>query len=137
MIVTLPLRIQTVMEAGEADSRRVRRTVGRRGHRRKVWRKVPILRPTVRASFGRGLRLAGQLTNRDGQPIGGAPIYVYSHTPASAEPVVATVSTDAHGRFTYTAQATATRTLRFVHPGSPTTLPTQDTVEILTRGRRR
>lgn len=134
MIVTLPLRVQTIIEAGAADSRRVRRTVGRRGHRRKVWRKVPVLRPTVRAAFGRQMRLAGRLTNRDGNPIGGASILVYSHTPPAGEQLVATVTTDARGRFAYTARATSTRTLRFVHPGSPTVLPAQDTVEVETRG---
>lgn len=134
MIVTLPLRVQTVIEAGATDSRRVRRTVGRRGHRRKVWRKVPILRPTMHAAFGRTVRLAGRLTNRDGHPIGGASILVYSHAPPAGEQLVATVATDARGRFAYTAKATSTRTLRFVHPGSPTILPAQDTVGIVTRG---
>lgn len=134
MVITLPLRVPTTIEAGKADSRRVRRTVGRRGHRRKVWRKVPILRPSVRVAFGRRVRLAGRLTNRDGHPIGGASILVYSHTPPAGEEVVATVATDARGRFAYTTRATSTRTLRFVHPGSPTILPAQDTVEIVTRG---
>ncbi len=134
MIVTLPLRVQTVIEAGKPDSRRVRRTVGRRGHRRKVWRKVPVLRPTVRAAFGRRVRLAGRLTNRDGNPIGGASILVYSRTSPAGEQLVATVATDARGRFTYTARAISTRTLRFAYSGSPTILPAQDTVEVVTRG---
>ncbi|MGH8574298.1 MAG: hypothetical protein ACREX8_17230, partial [Gammaproteobacteria bacterium] len=134
MIVTLPLRATTVMSVGEADTRRVRRTVGRRGQRRKVWRKIPILRPTARAGFGDRVRIAGRLTSRDGQPIGGAPISVYSYTPGGIEQPAATVSTDATGRFRYTAQATSTQTLRFVHSGSPTILPVQDTVEVLTRG---
>jgi hypothetical protein len=134
MIVTVPLRVQTMIEAGAADSRRVRRTVGRRGHRRKVWRKVPILRPSLHAAFGRRVRLAGRLTNRDGNPIGGASIVVYSQTPPTGEQLVATVATDARGRFAYTARATSTRTLRFAYPGSPTILPAQDTVEIVTRG---
>ena len=88
----------------------------------------------MRAAFGRQMRLAGRLTNRDGNPIGGASIHVYSHTPPAGEQLVATVTTDARGRFAYTARATSTRTLRFVHPGSPTVLPAQDTVEVETRG---
>jgi hypothetical protein len=134
MIVTLPLRAETVLAAGKADHRRVRRTVGRRGHRRKVWRRVPILKPRVRAAFGQRVRIAGRLTNRDGQPISDAPIHVYSQTSPGDEQLAGTLSTDARGRFAYTARATSTRTLRFAHPGSPTILPAHDTVEILTRG---
>jgi hypothetical protein len=133
MVVTLPLRVQTAIEAGKAGSRRVRRTVWRRGNRRKVWRKVPILRPKVRTAFGQRVRIAGRLTNRDGQPIGGAPIHVYSRVPGGAEQLAGTASTTARGRFTYTARSTSTRVLRFVHPGSSTVLPAQDTVKILTR----
>jgi hypothetical protein len=134
MIVTLPLRARTILEAGKADSRRVRRTVGRRGHRRKVWRRTPILRPKVHTAFGRRVRIAGRLTNTDEQPISGATVHVYSAVPgAGDEELMGTISTDTRGRFTYSAHATSTRTLRVVYPGSPTVLPAQDTVEILTR----
>jgi hypothetical protein len=134
MFVTLPLRVATVLEVGKVDSRRVRRTVGRRGRRHTVWREVPILRPVARAHFGRTVRLSGQLTNREGQPVAGAPIYVYSGSPTTAEQLAGTLSTDSRGRFNYSARATSTRTLRFAHSGSPTILPAQDTVKILTRG---
>lgn len=134
MIVTLPLRVETVMAAGKADSRRVRRTVGRRGHRRKVWRKIPVLRPTVRAAFGQRVRDRRPADQPRRPADRRRTVYVYSLTPPSIEQLVGTVSTDATGRFTYAARATSTRTLRFVQPGSPTILPAQDIVEILTRG---
>lgn len=133
MIVTLPLRVQTVLTAGAADSRQVRRTVGRRGHRRKVWRKVPILRPAVRAAFGQRLRITGHVTNRDGQPIAGAQVDVYSTTLGIQHPA-GSLSADASGQFVHIVQAASTQTLRFVLRSSPTILPAQDTVEILTRG---
>jgi hypothetical protein len=129
MILKLPLRAETMIEVGQLDSRRVRRTVGRRGNRRKVWRRVPVLRPAARARYGRSVRLAGRLTYRDGQPVAGAPITVYS-----AEQPAGMLTTDSRGGFSYTAQATSTRTLRFAHLGSSTILPAQDTVEILTLG---
>jgi hypothetical protein len=124
MIVTLPLRVATVLTAGKPRQR---------GHKPKARRKPQTFRATVRAGFGRRVRLAGRLTNSDGQPISGAPVYVYSRTLGDAEQLVGTLTTNARGGFAYAARATSTRTLRFVHPGSATILPAQDTVTVLTR----
>jgi hypothetical protein len=124
MIVTLPLRIATTLAAGKPRQR---------GHKPKARRKPPTFRATVRAGFGRRVRLAGRLTNSAGQPITGAPIYVYSRTLGDAEQLVGTLTTNARGGFAYTARATSTRTLRFVHPGSATILPAQDTATVMTR----
>jgi hypothetical protein len=120
--VNLPLRTATKLEVGKAESRRVRR------------RKVTILRRTVRSAFGRQVRLSGRLTTRRGEPLAGAPIQVYSTVVPGSEQLIGTGSTDSRGRFAYTARAAATRSVRFVYAGSPTILPAQDRVEILTRG---
>lgn len=120
--VNLPLRTATKLEVGKAEPRRVRR------------RKAPILKRTVRSAYGRQVRLTGRLTTARGEPLGNAPIQVYSTVAPSGEQLIGTGSTDARGRFVYTARAAATRTLRFVYAGSPTILPAQDGVEILTRG---
>ncbi|HET7668196.1 MAG TPA: hypothetical protein VFK56_19450 [Mycobacterium sp.] len=134
MIVTLPLRAETVIDAGATTTKRVRRTIGRRGHRRKVWRKVPIVQPDALAAFGEEVPITGTLTTRDGRPLASVPIAVLAHDASGVEQQVTTVTTDAQGRFAHTAQATSTQTLRFVHPGSATLLPAQDTVELRTKG---
>jgi hypothetical protein len=120
--VDLPLRAATKLEVGKAEPGRVRR------------RKVTILRRTVRSAFGRQVRLAGRLTTARGEPLAGAPIQVYSTVAPGGEHLIGTGSTNARGRFAYTARAAATRSLRFVYAGSPTILPSQGRVEILTRG---
>jgi len=135
MVVELPLRVQTRMDAGKAATKRVRRTVGRGGKRRKVWRRVQVLRPKVTVRFGRPVRLAGRLAHSDGQPLAGAPVYVYSRTPVSEPQLVATVQTDQRGRFSYRARATSTRLLQFVYAGSATILPANAAVEIRARAR--
>lgn len=135
MVVELPLRVQTRMDAGKAATKRVRRTVGRGGKRRKVWRRVQVLRPKPTVRFGRQVRLAGRLANSDGQPLAGAAVYVYSRTPVSEPQLVATVQTDQRGRFSYRARATSTRLLQFVYAGSATILPVNAAVEIRARAR--
>lgn len=132
--VTLPLRVQTVLRAGTVDTRRVRKTVGRRGHRRKVWRRKTVLRPSATVGYGRRVRVGGTLTNREGQPIAGAQVFVYSTAEGGPEQLEGTVSTDAQGRFSYNARGTANRTLRLAYAGSPLILPAQGQVTILTRG---
>lgn len=135
MVVNLPLRVTTRMEAGKANTKRVRRTVKRGGKRRKVWRRVQVLKPKVTVGFNRRVRLAGRLANRDGHPLAAAPVHVYSRTPVSEPQLVGTVETDRRGRFTYRARATSTRLLQFVYAGSATILPADAAVEIRARGR--
>src|SRR5581483_9950259 len=130
MPITLPARIASVMQAGVPRVRTVHRTVRRHRKSRRVSRQVTVLRPSTTASFGRRVRVQGRLTNRDGQGIAGAEVQVLSRSDASPEQLVAVLHTDASGRYTYIAAASASRTLRFAYGGSALILPVQAEVRL-------
>jgi hypothetical protein len=131
MTIALPLRIASTMRSGVARRKTVRRRIGRRGKRRVVRRRVTVLDARRRVGFGRAVRVAGRLTNSDGQGIPGVPIQVLSRTRTSAEQFVATITTDRAGRYRYRARASSSRTLRFVYAGDGLILPAQREVELL------
>jgi hypothetical protein len=58
---------------------------------------------------------------------------VFSRSSTAAEQLVAVVSTDAHGRYTYVAPGDSSRTLRFVYQGTAVTLPTEREVTLRVR----
>ena len=132
MVVTLPLRVPTVLRAGIQTERTIRRSVRRRGKRRTVRRQVIELRPQAEVRYGERVTIAGRLENRDGQPVPGAEIQVLSSSATAPEQLLGLVSSDADGRFRYEAFADATRTLKFVYRGTPVLLPAQAEVSILT-----
>jgi 5-hydroxyisourate hydrolase-like protein (transthyretin family) len=127
--ITLPLRVQSAMEAGVAKQKIVRRKVRRRGRRVTVRRRVTVLLPKARVRFGRHVRITGRLTNRDGQPLVGEEIRVITAT-ATGDQLLATLATDAHGRYRYRALASYGRTLRFVYLGSALVLPVERRVTL-------
>ncbi len=135
MTVSVPLRAAMTVRAGFAGTRKVRKLIGRRGHRRKVWRAVPILRERRVLGYQSRARIGGTLTNHDGQPLGGAGITVLSQSVGSTtwEPLHS-LPTDADGRFVYHVTATASHTLRFAYGGSPLALPAYADVVLDTRG---
>jgi 5-hydroxyisourate hydrolase-like protein (transthyretin family) len=96
---------------------------------------VTVLEPRARVRFGRHVRLAGRLVDRAGNPLGGASVQVYSRPREGDEDQVVTLTTNAHGRFEYVVEASATQTLRFVYPGTATRLPAEDEVALLVAGR--
>jgi hypothetical protein len=133
--LTLPLRIQSTLQAGVVKTKIVREKIegrkGRRGSRRRtVRRKVTELRPESRVRFGGHVTIAGRLTNRDGQPLPGQQIQALGPG-AAGEELLAVLTTDAQGAFSYRAAGSASRTLRFVHPGTPTILPAESRVELV------
>ncbi len=128
--ITLPLRVQSAMEAGIAKQRIVRRKVRRNGKRRTVRRRVTVLRSTARVRFGRHVRISGRLTNSDGQPLAGQEVRVITAT-ANGDQLLATLATDAQGRYRYRALASHGRTLRFVYLGSPLVLPVERQVTLV------
>jgi hypothetical protein len=132
MSVTLPLRVPTVLRAGVRTRRTVRRSIKRQGKRRTIRRRVVELRPLAEPRYGERVAIAGRLENRDGQPVPGATIQVFSGDATSRGQLVGVVSTDATGRFNYHALADATRMLRFAYGGTPVMLPTEAAVSILT-----
>ena len=129
MRVTLPLRVTTSVKAGVVGKRRVRRTVRRHGKPHKV----RALKPQAKVEFGRRVRFAGRLLDRTGKPIAAAPVRVYSHSPEGREEPLATLNTDAEGRFALALRARASSRLRFVYPGTATTLPVEDAVTLLVK----
>ena len=132
MVVTLPLRVPTVLRAGVQTERTIRRSIRRRGKRRTVRRRVVELRPQAEVRYGERVAIAGRLENRDGQPVPGAEIQVLSSSATAPEQLLGVVTSDADGRFRYEALADATRTLKFVYRGTPVLLPTQGEVSLLT-----
>ena len=132
MLVSLPLRVPTVLRAGIRTERIIRRPDKRRGRRGAVKRRVVELEPRAEVRYGKRIVLAGRLESRDGQPVPGVEIYVYSGSPTDRGQLVGVVTTDAAGGFTYQALADATRTIRFVYAGSRVTLPSESEVGVLT-----
>jgi hypothetical protein len=132
MLVTLPLRIPTVLRAGIRTGRRVRRPIKRRPNRGTETRGTIELKPRAEVQYGRRVTVAGRLENRGGQPVPGAVIQVYSGSPAERGQLVGVVTTDASGGFLYQALADATRTIRFLYAGTPTMLPSEGQVGLLT-----
>jgi hypothetical protein len=128
----LPLRIRSALQAGVVKTRIVREKAGgkkgRRGTRRRtVRRRVTELRPQSRVRWGGHVTIAGRLTNRDGHPLPGQQIQVLGPG-AGGEQLLALLTTDAQGAFSYRAAGSASRTLRFVHPGTLSILPAESRV---------
>src|SRR3954454_22275734 len=130
MVLSLPLRIVSTMQAGVQHDRIVRRTIRRRGRRRQVRPRVTELRSATRVQFGQRVKIIGRLANRDGQGIAGAEIQVLSRSPVSAEQLVAVLRTDGAGGYSYTATGSMDRTLCFAYGGSPLMLPAQSEVSL-------
>ena len=108
MSLILPLRIETRLRAGVPRATR---------HGRKRGRRLAAL---ARVRYGRSVELRGRLTNRDGQPIDGATITVFSKGRFDTGDfgVAGITYTDRNGRFRYRARADRSRLLRFRYTGS-------------------
>jgi hypothetical protein len=79
--------------------------------------------------YGEHLTIRGRLTNRDGQPLPGLAVQVLGPG-VGGEQLLATLTTDGQGAFSYRAAGSASRTLRFVFAGSPLVLPAQARVAL-------
>jgi hypothetical protein len=79
----------------------------------------------VSIAYGRAATVGGQITTRDGQPVGGQAVAVQQtlRAPGAVPTVAGNVATDARGRFSYRAPAGPSRQLRFVFAGSPGLAP--------------
>jgi hypothetical protein len=135
--ITLPLRIPSAVTAGAVKTKIVQKKLApkkekgrKRGQRRTIRRQVIELRPSARVRFGEHVQIAGQLTNRDGQPLPGQQVQVISAGP-NGEQLLATLTTDANGGYAYRAAGSAgSRTIRFVYAGTATVLPAQAQVSL-------
>jgi hypothetical protein len=85
-------------------------------------------------AFGTKARFSGRLLDKAGNPVAGASVAVYQQVPEEAESQVATLTTGAEGGFAYEATAESSRSLRFVYSGTPTTLPSEGSAELLVHG---
>ena len=133
MVITLPLRLSTRMQAGAVRRRTVQKIIRRGGKRRKVTRRVTSLTSSMRVGFGRRVRLRGVLENADGQAIPNAEVAVFARGMGAPEEHVATLRTDSQGRYAYDAVATASRVFRFSYSGSSLMLPSDQEVTVLAR----
>lgn len=73
--------------------------------------------------YGRAARFSGALRTRDGVALAGQPVSVEQTLRGATPAVVATVTTDARGRFSYRAPAGVSRTLRFIYGGGADLAP--------------
>lgn len=128
MRLKLPLRIATSIKAGVVE----KRTVTRKGKKGKVRRTV--LEPRAKVAFGSKVHLGGRLVNRAGHPLADAKVLVYSRPKEGTEQLEGTATTDADGRFSYTVEARASHSSRFVYPGTATILPGEDSATLLVKG---
>ena len=132
MVITLPLRVVSVLRVGVRAERIVRRSIKRGGKRRTVRKRIVDLKPRAEVRYGERVTVAGRLENGDGQPVPGVEIQVFSGSATDRGQLIGAVTTDAAGRFTYDALADATRTLRFAYSGTPVMLPVESQVNLLT-----
>ena len=135
MVIDSPLRISSQLKTGIAHKKVVRRKVGRRGKRRTVRRRVTVLAGHRRVRLGHKVKISGKLTNQDGQPIAGARVAVTSRDAATPEQPVAFITTGQRGRYSYTARASSSRTLRFAYAGDGLILPVQREVQLIVGAR--
>ena len=115
LFLALPLRIRTRLAVGRPTRVKARGAHGRHRFRIKLVR-------TPRAHFGRTIPLRGRLTSPGGNPLAGREVRVFEQTklPAAAWRAIATLRTNARGRFTFRALPGPSRTLRFRYEGSDT-----------------
>jgi hypothetical protein len=85
-------------------------------------------------AFGTKATFSGRLLDKAGNPVAGASVAVYQQVPEEAEAQVATLTTGAEGGFAYEVAAESSRRLRFVYPGTATTLPAEGSAELLVHG---
>ena len=81
--------------------------------------------PSVELPLGKTATVTGQVVTRGGRPIAGAAVEVQARLARSGAQFAREggTATDGGGRFSYTVPAGASRTLRFVYPGTNTLRP--------------
>ena len=135
MALTLPLRAATRMRAGFPRTWTIRRTVRRGGQERIVRRRITRLRGARRVRSGGAAVVRGRLTDAGRRAVAGVPVQVWSRSVTAPDRQIATVPTDAHGRFAYRVDGTTTRTLRFRYAGTASVLPVERQVVVRVPGR--
>jgi hypothetical protein len=129
LTVALPIRAATALSVGQPLRVRVKSAAGKRPKYRRV------LAKRARSRFGRRVSIEGRLTDEAGNPLGNAPVEVYERVrlPGMDWRLVTTIRTRATGAFEWRALAGPARVLRFVYPGTGTTRPVIQEVELAVR----
>jgi hypothetical protein len=125
--VELPVRVGTTLAVGHPA--RVRASKGKKPHYRTVLVSDPA------ADYGAPVSLEGHLSDSSGNPLANAPVNVLEqvHLPGMEWRLIASLYTDRLGRFVLRAQAGPARHLRFDYPGTATSRPGTDEVELRVR----
>jgi hypothetical protein len=85
---------------------------------------------------GRAARLTGWLETEAGDPIAGAPVFVsQQRRTGGGWRSLPTLSSDAHGRFSFRAGEGASRTVRFAYQGTPRVKPATALLRMLVPAR--
>ena len=134
MKVTLPLRTPTGVGASVSVVHVEKKVVHRHGRRHVFRHKVSEEGSKVTVAFGTKTRFSGRLLDKAGNPVAGAGVAVYQQVSEGGEEQVATLTTGAEGGFAYELAAESSRRLRFVYAGTPTTLPSEGSAEVLVHG---
>jgi hypothetical protein len=152
-IITVPLRIVTQLPVGRSLALIKRCSVSRAAsrdgrsarHRRVADRLVrrcslvPLPRRggVIRLRFDQQATVTGVMETADGEAVAGARVQVSQHAPGWATRPAGTVTTDKHGRFTYTIQAGPSRTITFSFLGTPTMRASVGTTTVQAFGKAR
>ena len=120
MVIMLPLRSPVSLQGG------FERRLERRGRRRPQ----VVLQQTARVGYREPAVISGRLITTSGHALAGAGLQVLGRTGVAPEQQVATLTTDAAGRFRLVTAGTNSRALRIVYGGSAVTLPGQLALEM-------
>ena len=117
MIVRVPLRAPTTLQAGIVRQRRG----------------GPSSKPSDRMRVGHRRRasVVGRLTSDGGRPVSNAQIAVSGHAEGQPDVPIGSVRTGPRGRFRLRLSRGPSRTVRFTYAGTPVTLPTERHVTVL------
>ncbi|HEY4278081.1 MAG TPA: carboxypeptidase-like regulatory domain-containing protein, partial [Conexibacter sp.] len=124
----LPLRGGTALSVGRSTRVRVKSARGKPRYHRVLVRKP-------HAGYGSAVALTGRVTNAAGNPRSQVPVEVLERVdlPGLEWRHLATVTTGSSGSFTFRALPGPARALRFRYPGTATTRPSVEEVELRVR----
>ena len=129
LVVKLPIRAVTELAVGHPERVRVKSSKGKKP----TYKRVLVAKP--QADHGKVVSIEGKLTDEAGNPRPGAAIRVLERVdlPGRAFQELAVVRTNVSGVFRFRALPGPARQLRFVYPGTATTRPRTEDVELQVR----
>jgi hypothetical protein len=130
MVVNLPLRMVSTLQASFQRPRIVRERIKRHGRTRTVSKRTVVQTQAARVIFGESAQITGRLVAPDRSGIAGASVNVVAASPLGTDEVLAVLQTGVDGTFAYTASGISNRTLRFAYAGSSVILPAQGELSI-------